>query len=63
MSKRHNILPKSTNFFIELQEKLKACKGSKLNFSRSYFIADDGHVKIICRHVAVFSKHDILQIL
>ena len=32
---------------FQMQETLKACRTSKLNFSSSYFIADDSHVKIV----------------
>ena len=46
---------------FRLQEKLKACWSSKLNFSSSSFIADDSHVKIIWLHAVAFSKHDILH--
>ena len=46
---------------FEVQEKLKSCRSSKLNFSSSCFIADDGHVKIVWLHVAVVSEHDILH--
>ena len=74
MSKRHNILPTRTTFFIQVQEKLKACRISKLNFSSSCFIAVDSHVEIVWVHVVVdshveivwvhvvvFSEHDILH--
>ena len=54
MSKRHNIAPTRTCFFISNAGKIK-------NFSSSCFIADDSHVKIIWPHVVVFSKHDILH--
>ena len=46
---------------IRVQEKLKTCRSSKLNFSSSCFIADDSHVKTERLHVVVFSKHDILH--
>ena len=46
---------------FQVQEKLKACKKSKLNFSSSCFIANDSHVKIVWLHVVVFSEHDILH--
>ena len=39
------------------QEKLKACRNSKLNFSGSCSIADDSHIKIVWLHVVVFSEH------
>ena len=32
---------------FKVQEKLKACRSSKLNFSSSYFIVDVRHVKIL----------------
>ena len=46
---------------LQVQEKLKACRNSKLNFSRSYFTANDSHVKIVWLHDVVFSEHDILH--
>ena len=48
---------------IQVQEKLKACRSSKLNFSSNCFIADDSHVKIVWLHAVVFSEHDILHFL
>ena len=32
---------------IQVQEKLKACRSSKLNISSSCFIADGSHIKIV----------------
>ena len=46
---------------FQVQEKLKACRSSKLNFSSSCFIADDSHIKIVWLHVVVFREHDILH--
>ena len=46
---------------FQVQEKLKPCRISKLNFSSNCFIADDSHVKIVWIHVVVFSEHDILH--
>ena len=46
---------------FQVQEKWKACRSSKLNFSGSCFIADDSHVKIVWLHVVIFSEHDILH--
>ena len=46
---------------FQLQEKLKACRNSKLNFLSSCFIADDSHVKTVWLNVVVFSEHDILH--
>ena len=46
---------------FQVQEKLKVCWSSKLNFSSSCFITDDSHVKTVRLHVVVFSKHSILQ--
>ena len=46
---------------FQVQEKLKACRNSKLNFSSSCFIADDSHIKIVWLYVVVFCKHDILR--
>ena len=51
---------KSTSLY-QVQEKLKACRSSKLNFSSSYFYADDSHVEIIWLHAVVFFEHDILH--
>ena len=61
MLKRHNILPTRTSFFIQLQEKLKAWRSSKLNFLSSCFIANDSYIKIVWLNIVVFSKHDILH--
>ena len=44
---------------FQVQEILKVCRSSKLNFSSSYFIADNGHVKIVWLHEVVFSEHNI----
>ena len=44
---------------FQVQEKLKACRSSKLNFSSSCFIADDSHIKIVWLNIVVFSEHDI----
>ena len=46
---------------FQVQEKLKAWRNSKLNFSSSCFTANDSHVKTVWLHVAVFSEHDILH--
>ena len=46
---------------FQVQEKLKVCRSSKLNFSSNCFVAHDSHVKIVWLHVVVFSKHDILH--
>ena len=46
---------------FQVQEKLKACRSSKLNFSSSCFIADDSHIKIVWLRTVVFSEHDILH--
>ena len=46
---------------FQVQEKLKACRNSKSNFSSSCFIADDSHVKIVWLYVVVSSKHDIFH--
>ena len=43
------------------QEKLKACRNSKLNFSSSGLIAYDSHVKTVWLREVVFSEHDILH--
>ena len=46
---------------FQVQEKVKACRSSKLNFSSSCFIADDSHVKTVLLHVVVFREHDIFH--
>ena len=46
---------------FKVQEKLKACRNSKLHFSSSCFIANDSHVKIIWLHIVVFSDPDVLH--
>ena len=38
---------------FQVQEKLKACRNLKFNFSSSYFIADDSRVKAVWLHVAI----------
>ena len=44
-----------------MQEKLKACRNSNLNFSRSCFIANYSHVKVVSLHLVVFREQDILH--
>ena len=61
MSKYHNILPAKSSSLFQLHKKLKACRSSKLDFSSSFFIADDSHVKTVWLNVIVFSEHDILH--
>ena len=46
---------------FQVQEKLKSCRSSELNFSSSCFIVDDSYVKILWLHEAVFSEHDNLH--
>ena len=53
-------LQELTSLF-QVQEKLKACRSSKLHFSSSCFVADESHVQFVWLHVVVFSKHDILH--
>ena len=60
MSKRDNIYRQEIASLFQVQEKLKACRISKLNFSSSCSTADDSYVKIVWLHVVVFSEHDIL---
>ena len=38
---------------FQVQEKLKACRSSKLNFANSSFVADDRHVKIAWLHIVL----------
>ena len=53
MSKRHNILPTRTSFFIS--------NAGKLNTLSNCFIENDSHVKTVWLHIAVFSEHDTLH--
>ena len=46
---------------LQMQEKRKVCRSSKLNFLSSCFIVDDSHVKIVWLYAVVFSEHDILR--
>ena len=46
---------------FQMQEKLKMCRNSKLNFSSSCFTADISHVKIAWLHLLVFTKQDTLH--
>ena len=46
---------------FQVQEKLKTCRSSNLNFLRSCFMADDSHVKIVWLREVVFREHDILH--
>ena len=46
---------------LQVQEKLRASRGSKLNFSSNCFIADNSRVKIVWLHEVVFCEHDILH--
>ena len=46
---------------FQVQEKLEACRNSKLNFSSSCFTINDNHVKIVWLHIVVSSEHDILH--
>ena len=42
---------------FQVQEKLKAWRSSKVNFSSSCLISDVIHVKIVWLHVAVFREN------
>ena len=55
MPKYHN------SFFISSIGKLKVYRNSKWNFLSSCFTADESHVKIVRKHVAVFTEPDILH--
>ena len=46
---------------MQVQEKLRASRGSKLNFSSNCLIADNSRVKIVWLHEVVFCEHDILN--
>ena len=61
MSKRITIFYRQElGSLFQMQEKLKVCRNSKLNFSSSCFIADDSHIKIVWLHAVVLSEYDIL---
>ena len=52
MSKRHNILPKKTSFFISSAGKIESVqefkmKASAMKLLNSCFNVDDSHVKIV----------------
>ena len=47
--------------FFQLQEKSKECRNCKWMLLSSRFIAFDSYVKIVCPHVVVSAKHDILH--
>ena len=61
MWKCFNILPARLASLLQVQEKFRKCRNSKLNFSSSCFIVDDNNVKIVWLHVVVFSEYDILH--
>ena len=61
MSKRHNILPTRTSFFISSAGKIESVQEFKIKLFEQCFIVDDSHVKILWQHVVVFSEHDILS--
>ena len=48
-------------FLFQMQEKLEACRNSKLNTLSDCFIENDSHVKTVWLHIAVFSEHDTLH--
>ena len=50
-----------TMFYRQKQEKLKACRNSKENFTGSCFIADESYVKIVWLHAVVLIKDDIFH--
>ena len=59
-SKRYNILSTKTSFFISSAEEIESVQELK-SFSSSYFIASDSHIKTICLHIVIFTKHRILH--
>ena len=61
MSKRHNILPTKTSFFISSAGKIEVVQGSKWNFSSNCFMADGSHLKIVWLHVVAFREYDFLH--
>ena len=62
MSKRQNILPTRTNFFISSAGNIETVPEFKIKvFETSCFIADDSHVNIVWLHGVVFRKHFILH--
>ena len=61
-SKRYNILSTKTSFFISSTEEIESVQElKKKSFSSSYFIAGDSHIKTICLHIVIFTKHRILR--
>ena len=46
---------------FQVQEKLKACRNSKLTFLSSCFIVNDRHLKIVWLHEVVFREYDIFH--
>ena len=59
-SKRHNILPTRTSFFISSAGKLKSVQEFKLKLFE-WLLTDDNHLNIVWLHVAVSTEHDLLQ--
>ena len=47
MSKRHNILPRRTSFFISSAGKIECVQEFKIKLSSSCFIVADSHVKML----------------
>ena len=47
MSKRHNILPTRTSFFISSAGKIEYVQEFKIKLSSSCFIVDDSHAKML----------------
>ena len=62
MSKRHNILPTRTSFFISSAGKIKIVQKFEIQLLSSCFIADDSNVKVVWLHVVVFSANMIFCI-
>ena len=46
---------------FQVQEKLKTCMNSKLNFLSDFFILNHNHTKVVWLQIVFFSKHDILH--
>ena len=61
LSKRLNILPTRTSFFISSAGKIESEQEFKIELPSTCFIALDSHVIIVGLHVVVCSKHDILH--
>ena len=60
MSKRHNILPTRTSFFISGAGKIENLKESTVKLFKWLF-TDSSLIKIVWLHLVVFAEHDLLH--